>query len=102
MTTISIHKQVRNQNVTHLSEIKDVVQTEKKAIFQVEQLNLSYGDTQALKDIQMTIYDREVTAIIGPSGCGKSTFLKTLNRLVELIPHVKMDATIKFQGKDIF
>src|SRR5699024_12213278 len=58
-------------------------------IYQTTDLNLWYGKEQALKNINMSIRDKEVTAIIGPSGCGKSTYLKTLNRMVELIPTVR-------------
>src|SRR5699024_11514432 len=55
----------------------------------------------ALKNINMSIRDKEVTAIIGPSGCGKSTYLKTLNRMVELIPTVRMEGEIAYKGKNI-
>ena len=64
-------------------------------------LNLWYGDTHALKDINLSIYEKEVTAIIGPSGCGKSTYLKTLNRMVELVPGVKTTGEIMYNGKSI-
>jgi len=70
-------------------------------IYQTRDLNLWYGKEQALKNINMSIHDKEVTAIIGPSGCGKSTFLKTLNRMVELIPSVHMEGEISYKGKDI-
>ena len=70
-------------------------------IYQTRDLNLWYGKEQALKNINIPIHDKEVTAIIGPSGCGKSTFLKTLNRMVELIPIVHMEGEISYKGKDI-
>lgn len=70
-------------------------------IYQTRDLNLWYGKEQALKNINIPIHDKEVTAIIGPSGCGKSTFLKTLNRMVELIPSVHMEGEIAYKGKDI-
>lgn len=70
-------------------------------IYQTKDLNLWYGKEQALKNINMSIRDKEVTAIIGPSGCGKSTYLKTLNRMVELIPIVRMEGEIAYKGKNI-
>lgn len=75
---------------------------EKEAVFQVKNLNLWYGNTQALKKINFDIYKNEVTAIIGPSGCGKSTFIKTLNRMVENIPIVRTEGEILYHGNDIF
>ena len=60
---------------------------DKKMIYSVKDFNLWYGNTHALKNIQLDIPTKEVTAIIGPSGCGKSTFIKTLNRMVELQAH---------------
>ena len=75
---------------------------DKEAVFQVKNLNLWYGNTQALKKINFDIYKNEVTAIIGPSGCGKSTFIKTLNRMVENIPIVRTEGEILYHGNDIF
>lgn len=69
--------------------------------YEVENLNLWYGDNQALFEVSMKIPYREVTAIIGPSGCGKSTFLKMLNRMVEMIPKVRVSGTIKYNGSNI-
>lgn len=74
----------------------------KEAVFQVRDLDLWYGDNQALKKISFDIYKNEVTAIIGPSGCGKSTFIKTLNRMVENIPIVRTEGKILYHGNDIF
>lgn len=65
-------------------------------------LNLFYGSTQALKNISVKVEEKRVTALIGPSGCGKSTFLKTLNRMNDLIPSVKIDGKVKFDGLDIY
>lgn len=75
---------------------------ETKTIYAVDNFNLWYGDNQALYDVKMDIPMNKVTAIIGPSGCGKSTFIKALNRLVELVPSVKMSGSIKYDDKDIF
>lgn len=75
---------------------------QKTAIFNIERLNLWYGDNKALKDIDMSISKNKVTAIIGPSGCGKSTFLKTLNRMVEMVPNVNIKGNIRYRNEDIF
>ncbi len=71
-------------------------------IITVKNLCLWYGSHKALKDININIPDQSITALIGPSGCGKSTFLKTLNRMNDLIPDVKITGDVRYQGKDIF
>ena len=71
-------------------------------IISAQDLCLWYGQFQALKNINMNIPENSITALIGPSGCGKSTFLKTLNRMNDLIPEVKITGKVTFQGKDIF
>ena len=71
-------------------------------IITVNDLNLWYGQTQALKHISMEIPEKSITALIGPSGCGKSTFLKTLNRMNDLIPGVKITGKVCYRGQDIF
>ena len=65
-----------------------------KIVYDVRDLNLWYGQDQALKNINIQIGKNEVTAIIGPSGCGKSTFIKTLNRMIENIPSVRTTGEI--------
>jgi phosphate transport system ATP-binding protein len=65
-------------------------------------LNFYYGPTQALKGINVVIRANQITALIGPSGCGKSTFLRTLNRLNELIPHTRTEGTVTLDGEDIY
>ena len=67
-----------------------------------ENLCLWYSETQALKGISIEIPENSITALIGPSGCGKSTFLKTLNRMNDLVQGVKITGTVKYQGQDIF
>lgn len=67
-----------------------------------EKLNLYYGDNHALKDIDMKIRANAITAFIGPSGCGKSTFLKTLNRMNDLVAHVKIEGKVCLDGEDIY
>jgi phosphate transport system ATP-binding protein len=65
-------------------------------------LNFYYGSSEALKGINIAIRSRRVTALIGPSGCGKSTFLRTLNRMNDLIPHTRVEGSITLDGKDIY
>ena len=72
------------------------------SILSVQDLCLWYGSHQALKDINIEIPEKSITALIGPSGCGKSTFLKTLDRMNDLIPDVKLTGSIKYKGEDIF
>ena len=71
-------------------------------IITVKDMCLWYGKTQALKNININIEENSITALIGPSGCGKSTFLKTLNRMNDLVPDVKITGDIRYNGEDIF
>ena len=71
-------------------------------IMTVQGLDLWYGDHQALHDISLNIPEKSITALIGPSGCGKSTFLKTLNRMNDLIPGVKISGDVRYRDQDIF
>ena len=71
-------------------------------IITVNDLCLWYTSTQALKNINIEIPEKSITALIGPSGCGKSTFLKTLNRMNDLIPGVRTTGTVQYRGQDIF
>ena len=66
------------------------------SIIETRNLNLYYGEKQALKNINISINKNEVTALIGPSGCGKSTFLRTINRMNDLIDIVKIDGEVLF------
>lgn len=75
--------------------------TETTPKFDIEKLNLHYGAFHALKDINMQIDEHKITAFIGPSGCGKSTFLKTLNRMNDLVENVKIDGKVELDGKNI-
>ena len=72
------------------------------SIISVKDMCLWYGDHQALKNVNIEIPEKSITAFIGPSGCGKSTFLKTLNRMNDLIPGVKITGDIRYEGTDIF
>ena len=71
-------------------------------IITVKDLCLWYGNHQALKNINIDIPEKSITALIGPSGCGKSTFLKTLNRMNDLIPGVKIEGQVRYKEQDIF
>ena len=70
--------------------------------FEIENLELYYGDFKALKNINMNISPNEITAFIGPSGCGKSTLLKTLDRMNDLVDTCKINGSVKYDGKDIY
>ncbi len=71
-------------------------------ILEIKNLNLYYGDFHALKDVSLTVKKHSVTALIGPSGCGKSTFLKTLNRMNDLIDDVKIDGLVSYDKSNIY
>lgn len=74
----------------------------KNIVYKTKELNLWYGEKHALKNINLDIAENEITAIIGPSGCGKSTYIKTLNRMVELVPGVKTSGEILYRDRNIF
>ena len=74
----------------------------KVPVISAKNLNLWYGDFKALKHISLDVGEREITALIGPSGCGKSTFLKTLNRMNDLVPGVRIEGNVRLKGQDIF
>ncbi len=91
-----------NKTAEESSDNMGVNKDSKKILaYQTKDLNLWYGTDHALKNINLDINEREVTAIIGPSGCGKSTFIKTLNRMVELIPVVKISGDILYRERSI-
>lgn len=71
-------------------------------ILQVKDLDLWYGAHQALHSVSMDVPEKSITAFIGPSGCGKSTFLKTLNRMNDLVPGVKITGEVRYRGEDIY
>lgn len=80
---------------------KSMTDVAKNIVYDTRNLNLWYGDHHGLKDVNLSIYENEVTAIIGPSGCGKSTYLKTLNRMVELVPIVRTSGEILYRERNI-
>ncbi|MEC1448510.1 phosphate ABC transporter ATP-binding protein PstB [Bacillus haynesii] len=78
-----------------------VTAVKPKDVYQINDLNLWYGEHHALKNINLTIPEYEITAIIGPSGCGKSTFIKTLNLMINMVPNVKMTGEISYNGSNV-
>ena len=83
-------------------EGRENMEANEKSILSVKELCLWYGNHQALKNINIDIPKNSITALIGPSGCGKSTFLKTLDRMNDLIPDVKITGSVEYKGEDIF
>ena len=75
---------------------------DENIILSTKGLDLWYGTTQALKDVSMDIPEKQVTALIGPSGCGKSTFLKTLDRMNDLVPGIKITGSVQYRGIEIY
>lgn len=90
-----------NIKVTSIKEVPEKTETNKGIVYDTKDLNLWYGEGHALKNINLSIYENEVTAIIGPSGCGKSTYIKTLNRMVELVPTVRISGEILYRERNI-
>ena len=78
------------------------MEEQKSPIISVKDLDLWYGTTQALKKVCIDIPEQSITALIGPSGCGKSTFLKTLDRMNDLVPGVRIEGKVCYDGQDIF
>ena len=75
---------------------------ENKVKISAQNLNLYYGENHALKNINLDLYENKITAFIGPSGCGKSTFLKTLNRMNDLVSNVKIEGTVLLDDENIY
>ena len=75
---------------------------DRKTKIKVDDLNLYYGDNHALKKVSLNIKDSAITAFIGPSGCGKSTFLKTLNRMNDLVENVRIEGLVEIDGENIY
>ncbi len=73
-----------------------------KKVLEIRDVNLNYGAKQALFGINLDVFQNQVLALIGPSGCGKSTLLRSLNRMNDLIPHCKVEGSVKFDGNDIY
>ena len=76
-------------------------ETQKKTKLSAENVNFYYGEKQVIKDVSLSFKENEITALIGPSGCGKSTFLRSLNRMNDLIESSRIDGLITLEGEDI-
>jgi phosphate transport system ATP-binding protein len=76
--------------------------TRQEVVFDIRNLTVRYGRTTAIRDVSFEIYRNLVTAVIGPSGCGKSTFIRSLNRMNDLIPSAKVDGEVVYHGKNLY
>jgi phosphate transport system ATP-binding protein len=74
----------------------------RETVFDIRNLSVSYGAVQAVKDVSFEIYRNIITAVIGPSGCGKSTFIRTLNRMNDLVPSAKVEGEVLYHGQDLY
>lgn len=83
------------------ADVSDTKTEEVKKSIEIKNLNFYYGDFQGLKNVDLTIHEKKVTAFIGPSGCGKSTLLRTMNRMYDLYPKQRAEGEILFKGKNI-
>ncbi len=104
MLKLDTEKKEHNFSYTSVKNAmeKVILDPSQKARIKVRNLNFSYGEKQALKNISLDIYEKKVTAIIGPSGCGKSTFIRILNRMSDFTLSSKVEGEILLDGKDIF
>src|SRR6187401_3611768 len=76
--------------------------TTREAVFDLEDVTVSYGGKPAVADVSMSMYKNAITALIGPSGCGKSTLIRCLNRMNDLIPSASVDGRVLYHGQDIY
>ena len=83
-------------------ERRTPVPEQKEVVFNVDDLTVSYGATTAISGVNLKIYRNVITAVIGPSGCGKSTFIRCFNRMNDLVPGVRIDGQVLYQGQDIY
>jgi phosphate transport system ATP-binding protein len=74
----------------------------RDVIFDIDDINVHYGDHKAIRDVSLDLHRNEITALIGPSGCGKSTFIRCLNRMNDLIPSARVDGKIVYHGEDLY
>jgi len=77
-------------------------QLEKRNAVETKDLNVYYGSFHALKNVRLSIKEKAVTALIGPSGCGKSTFLRTINRMNDMIPNFRVEGKVLVKNKDVY
>jgi phosphate transport system ATP-binding protein len=80
----------------------DMAPRERQVIFDVDDINVYYGEHKAIRNVTLDLHVNEITALIGPSGCGKSTFIRCLNRMNDLIPSARVDGSIVYHGEDLY
>jgi phosphate transport system ATP-binding protein len=80
----------------------DAAPRDRKVIFDVDDINVFYGEHKAIRNVTLDLHVNEITALIGPSGCGKSTFIRCLNRMNDLIPSARVDGSIVYHGEDLY
>ena len=80
----------------------DAAPRRREVIFDVDDINVFYGEHKAIRNVTLDLYKNEITALIGPSGCGKSTFIRCLNRMNDLIPSARVDGKIGYHGEDLY
>ncbi len=97
-TAVTARPEVRTKPVTAGDEGKG----DAAEVFKASNLDFFYGSFRALSDVNLTVREREITALIGPSGCGKSTFLRCLNRMNDLIPGTKVEGSLTYHGEDLY
>ncbi len=98
---MSVVTDVKMKQAHQQRNLLELAPKPSKTIYQTEAFHLWYQQVHALKNINLSIYDKEVLAIIGPSGCGKSSYLKSLNLMVGLVPGVKMTGKVQYRGENI-
>ena len=81
---------------------RDAEPVEREVVFDIDKLTVSYDKQTAISDVELEIYRNVITAVIGPSGCGKSTFIRCLNRMNDLVPGVKIEGEVLYQGEDLY
>ncbi len=91
MSTLTVQREIEQPKKTHKS----------KGILQAEDINIYYGDNHAVKNLSLDIHKNEILALIGPSGCGKSTFLRSINRMNDLIPSARVTGTFQYEGVNL-
>jgi phosphate transport system ATP-binding protein len=86
----------------HVAQRQETAPVQRDVVFEARDVSIFYGRNPAVSDVTMEIYGKHVTAVIGPSGCGKSTFLRSLNRMNDLIPGARVEGSISYCGQDLY
>src|SRR6059036_3072456 len=94
--------QARQWTAPRMTEAPSTAELAPACTFQVKNLSIWYGEKRAIDDVTLDIASNAVTAIIGPSGCGKSTFIRSLNRMHELVPKTRVEGTVFLNGEDLY